>query len=223
VKAASQIPLDLGHAPSFEIEDFIVSGSNEAAYQLVDSWPNWPTSIIALVGPLASGKSHLARAWANEAGAVLFGTDTPIHELKTGTPVLAEDLDTQGLADDDIFHLLNWTREISAPMLITSSTHPNHWQIELADLRSRLATIVVGEILQPDDDLLLVLMVKLFSDRQLQVDLSVIKYVLPRIERSFSAVYKFVASIDAAALANKRKISKALAKTFLEATAEDQF
>ena len=215
MKAASQIPLDLGHAPSFAIEDFIVSGSNEAAFQLVDSWPSWPAPVVALVGPKASGKTHLARAWATDAGAVLFVPGMAVSDLNPGQPILAEGLDSQNRSDEDIFHLLNWAKEISSSLLITSAIHPNHWSVKLPDLRSRLATVVVGEILQPDDDLLMILMVKLFSDRQLQVDLTVIKYVLPRIERSFAAVFEFVARADAAALADKRKISRTLAKTCL--------
>lgn len=216
VKAASQIPLDLGHAPSFEIEDFIVSGSNEVASKLVQSWPSWPAKVVALVGPASSGKSHLARAWAADAGAVIYGADMAASDLTPGRPVLAEDLHAQGRTDDEIFHLLNWAKEISSSLLITSRQHPNRWPVSLPDLRSRLATILVGEILQPDDELLMLLMAKLFSDRQLQVDMAVLTYAVPRIERSFSAVYAFVARIDAAALAGKRKISRALAKSCIE-------
>ena len=216
MKAASQIPLDLGHIPSFDVEDFIVSGSNEAASRLVQSWPNWPAKAIALVGPASSGKSHLAMAWAADAGAVVFGADMTASDLTPGIPVLAEDLDTQGRSDDEIFHLLNWSKEISSNLLITSRQHPNHWPVSLPDLRSRLATVLVGEILQPDDELLMLLMAKLFSDRQLQVDMPVLAYVVPRIERSFSAVYAFIARVDAAALAGKRKVSRALAKSCLE-------
>lgn len=216
MKTASQIPLDLGHAPSFEIDDFIVSGSNEAASNLVRSWPNWPAKTVALVGPASSGKSHLAQAWALDAGATIYGAGMTARDITPGVPVLAENLDRQGRPDAEIFHLLNWTKEVSSNLLITSQQHPTKWQIELPDLRSRLATILVGEILQPDDELLMLLMVKLFSDRQLHVELPVLNYLIPRIERSFASVYGFVARVDAAALAGKRKISRALAKSCLE-------
>jgi len=216
VKATSQIPLDLGHDPSFDMADFIVSGSNEAAFALVNSWPDWPGHVVGIVGPSASGKTHLARAWALESDAHIFSADHAVSDLRPGQAVLAENLDQQGRSDEDIFHLFNWIKEISATLLITSGTHPNRWSVTLPDLRSRLATIAVGEMLQPDDELLMVLMVKLFSDRQLQVDMTVLNYVLPRIERSFAAVQGFVSRLDAAALADKRKISRALAKSCLE-------
>ncbi len=217
MKPASQIPLDLVHEPSFEMADFIVSNSNEAAHKLVKSWPNWPGTVCALVGPAACGKTHLARAWAAEANACLLTPDMAVRDLNPGQAVLAEDLDDQGRSEDDIFHLFNWVKEISASLLITSKISPNRWGVSLPDLRSRLSTVMVGEIQQPDDDLLMVLMMKLFSDRQLQVDITVINYILPRIERSFEAVYKVINRMDTLALADKRKITRALAKACLDA------
>jgi chromosomal replication initiation ATPase DnaA len=221
VKIPPQIPLDLGHSPSFEMADFIVSGSNEAACGLVRSWPNWPSHIVALVGPKVSGKTHLAEAWAAEANAVIFHADMQVSDLSPGTAILADDLETQGRSDEEIFHLFNWVKEISATLLITARTHPTRWGVQLPDLRSRLATITVGEIQEPDDELLMMLMAKLFSDRQLQVDLPVLSYVIPRIERSFAAIHSFVARIDSVALADKRRITRALAKSCLEMAPEE--
>lgn len=212
----SQIPLDLSHAPSFEMADFVVSSSNEAAFELLQSWPGWPGHVAALAGPKASGKTHLAMAWADEVGATVFTLDGDVSQLKAGQPVVVEDLDRDDLDEASLFHLFNWTKEIGSTLLLTGQTAPNRWEIELPDLRSRLATVAVGEILQPDDDLLLVLMVKLFSDRQLQVDMTVLNYALARIERSFNAIYHFVSAVDQAALASKKRVTKALAKTCLE-------
>lgn len=65
----------------------------------------------------------------------------------------------------------------------------------------------VAMIHAPDDDLLSSVLVKLFSDRQLQVSVDVVKYILPRIERSFSAVRSLVSEIDRQALAQKRPVS----------------
>lgn len=212
----SQIPLDLGHQASFEISDFIVSTSNEAAFTLVQSWPDWPSHVVALVGPQASGKTHLARAWAKEVSATVFEAGQPISDLEPERPVLLEDVDTGAVSDEEFFHLFNWSKEIGANLLVTAKNAPTKWEIELPDLRSRVATITVGEISQPDDNLIMALLIKLFSDRQLQVDLSVVNYVLPRIERSFRAVYEFVTRLDAEALAGQRKISRALAKSCLD-------
>jgi len=211
----SQIPLDLEHEPSFAFEDFIVSSSNEAANDLICNWPAWPQHAVAIVGPAASGKTHLARAWAAYSGATLYSGLESIKALDEGSAVLIEDIDRLEYPEKDVFHLFNWVKEISGSLLMTSRLHPTRLKITLPDLRSRLATVFVGELQEPDDQLLTAVLVKLFSDRQLQVDMLVVEYLLPRIERSFSAIVSLVDLMDRTALAGKRKITRDLAKTCL--------
>ncbi len=217
VKQAKQIPLELPHKPSFDMADFIVSASNDAAFAVVDSWPDWPHHAIALVGPAASGKTHLANAWAKRASAVEVSAADEIKALPAGSNVLVDGADAADRNDDTLFHLFNWTKETGGHLLLTGRTAPNLWDAKLPDLRSRLATLPVAEISEPDDHLLMVLLVKLFADRQLQVDLAVVDYIIRRIERSFTAAKELVDAIDRDALADKRKITKALAKACLEA------
>ncbi|SDD69224.1 HdaA/DnaA family protein [Kordiimonas lacus] len=217
VKQAKQIPLELPHKPSFEMADFIVSASNEAAFSVVDGWPDWPHHAVALVGPAASGKTHLAKAWAKRADAIEVNASDEIDAIAPGSNVLVDGADAATRRDETLFHLFNWTKETGGHLLLTSRTAPNLWNVALPDLKSRLATIPVAEISEPDDHLLMVLLVKLFSDRQLQVDLAVVDYIIKRIERSFTAAKELVDAIDRHALADKRKITKALAKTCLEA------
>ena len=50
--------------------DFIVAPGNARALAFLDAWPDWPAPAAALFGPSASGKTHLARIWAERAGAV---------------------------------------------------------------------------------------------------------------------------------------------------------
>ncbi len=214
-----QIPLDLPHKPSFALEDFVVSQSNETAFALLDAWPDWPTHALALIGPRASGKTHLASAWAARSGAVRVNATARLEDLPKGKPVLVEDADSTDRDDNTLFHLFNWTKEQGTSLLMTAKSPPSRWNVTLPDLRSRLATVTVAEMEEPDDHLLMVLLVKLFSDRQLQVDLSVISYVLPRIERSYDAAKALVEKLDRSALAEKRKITRTLAKACLEGRA----
>jgi chromosomal replication initiation ATPase DnaA len=58
-------------------------------------------------------------------------------------------------------------------------------------------------------------MIKLFSDRQLQVDEETIAYLLTRIERSLAAVRAVTASLDRAALSRGRRVTRALAAEVL--------
>jgi len=53
--APRQLPLDLPVETRLEVEDFVISSSNEVAYQLIEKWPDWPDRVLLLTGPEASG------------------------------------------------------------------------------------------------------------------------------------------------------------------------
>ena len=71
------------------------------------------------------------------------------------------------------------------------------------------------EIGRPDDTLMAALLVKLFADRQLKVDESVVVFMVARMERSFAAARSLVAAVDATALAEKRNITVPLVRKIL--------
>ena len=60
------------------------------------------------------------------------------------------------------------------------------------------------------------LLVKLFSDRQLRVPLSLIPYLVARMDRSFAAAGALVAALDARALTEGRAITRGLAAQVLD-------
>jgi chromosomal replication initiation ATPase DnaA len=203
-----QLRLDLGRAPSHAREDFIVSRSNAAAVAAIDSWPRWPGGKLALIGPSGSGKTHMARAWAASVGAV---TAVPgaIEVLAAGSaPILLDDAD-RPLDEDSLFHLMNMA-DTGAALLITGRTMPSTWAVRLADLRSRLNALTAAQIEPPDDALLLGIMKKLFSERNIEPKTGVEAYILRRIERSAPAMQDIVRRIDELAGTEKREVTRAL-------------
>jgi len=68
----------------------------------------------------------------------------------------------------------------------------------------------------PDDALLAAVLGKLFADRQVVVPPTLIPYLVTRMERSFTAARALVARLDAAALAQGRPITRALASALLD-------
>jgi chromosomal replication initiation ATPase DnaA len=213
-----QLALALPYAENFSREDFLTGASNEAALSLVERWPDWPDRALAIVGPEGAGKSHLAAIWADIAGArrvsarVLGETNLPAA-LATGALVI-EDAGEQ-LDERALFHLLNLMRQQDAFVLMTARTPPAMWSVELADLVSRLRAIPAVQLRPPDDALLRAVMVKLFADRQLTVDETLIAYLLMRIERSFAAARAAVDDLDREALRQKRPVTRALAAELL--------
>ncbi len=210
-----QLVLALDHAVSFARDDFLPGPSNAAALALIDRWPDWPARVMALVGPLGSGKSHLAAIWAEAAGArvlsakLLSETDLPAA-FATGTLVV-EDVDPEGLDERALFHLLNLAREQDAYVLITSRSAPSGFRVGIRDLASRLRAVPAITLAPPDDVLLRSLIVKLAADRQLAVDEALVNYLANRIERSFEAAHAVVARLDEEALRQHRPVTRALA------------
>ena len=216
----AQLLLDLPHLTGFGREDFLVSGSNELAVRMIDDWANWPMARLALIGPARSGKSHLTRVWAHQSGAEIVGaSDLAALPILSG-PVAIEDVDRLArLADDErdaaetaLFHLHNELAAAGSPMLLTGLGAPTEWRIRLPDLRSRLGALSVAEISPPDDALLSSVLVKLATDRQVQIPPKVIGYILKRIERSFAAAEALAERIDAASLRDKRPVTIQLVK-----------
>jgi chromosomal replication initiation ATPase DnaA len=211
--------LDLAHAESYARDDFLGGPSNAVALTLIDSWPDWPNRIVALIGPEGSGKSHLASVWAGLAGARSIAArslrehDVP-PALATGALVV-EDAVEAGFDETAMFHLLNLGREEGAFVLITARSAPAVWAIRTRDLASRLKAVPVVALASPDDALLRAVLVKLFADRQLGVDEQLVGYVATRIGRSFADAKAAVAALDQEAMRRQRPLTRALAAEVL--------
>lgn len=220
--APRQLALALDHVENLTRDDFLVGPPNESALTMIERWPDWPNRVIALAGPAGSGKSHLASIWAAQSGArflsarALPETHLPAA-LATGALVL-EDIADNDLDERALFHLLNLVRQDEAWLLFTAHTPPTQWRIALADLASRLRAVPALTLSPPDDALLRAVIVKLFADRQLAVDESLVGYLVSRIERSYAAARAAVALLDQEALRRKRPVNRALAAEVLRDT-----
>jgi chromosomal replication initiation ATPase DnaA len=218
-KIPRQLALALDHAESFAREDFLSGPCNAAALALIDRWPDWAGQAVVLVGPEGAGKSHLAAIWAAAAGArflaarALAGAALPAA-LATGALVV-EDLAAGQFDERALFHLLNLAREERAFVLLTARTPPAGWKLAIPDLASRLKALPVVALTAPDDVLLRGVLVKLFADRQLAVDESLVGFLVKRIERSIAAARAVVAELDREAMRQQRPLTRALAAEVL--------
>ncbi|HEY6753618.1 MAG TPA: DnaA/Hda family protein [Pseudolabrys sp.] len=213
--APRQLVLALDHSVSFAREDFLRGPSNSAALTLIERWPDWPDRIVALIGPEGSGKSHLAAIWAEATGArvlsakLLSTTDVP-GALATGALVV-EDLESVALDEQALFHLINLAREERAYVLLTARSAPASFAVTIRDLASRLRAVPTVMLTPPDDALLRSLLVKLAADRQLELDESLLTFLINRIERSFAAAHAAVQKLDHEAMRQQRPVTRALA------------
>ncbi len=215
-----QMLLDLGHRAALGREDFLVAPSNRDAVAWIDLWPNWPAPGIAIYGPEACGKTHLAEVWRARSDARrvtpadIAGRDAPAI-LAGALTVVIEHAD-RCTDERALLHLFNYVAAQGGSLLLTASTPPVQWRLGLADLRSRLTALPAIAVGAPEDALIEAVMVKQFADRQVRVSPDVIAYLVPRLERSLATVRAVVAALDAAALAERRAVTVPLARQILD-------
>jgi chromosomal replication initiation ATPase DnaA len=212
-----QLPLELALDPQFGEEDFLISNCNADAYASIESWPDWPSRMLVLTGPPASGKTHMAAIWAKRSAARLISTralaKASVPALVGAGAVVVEDLDRGEVDETALFHLINLATEKQAFLLLTSGTQVPSFKT--LDLQSRLRRIPQVAISAPDDQLILALLVKMFVDRQMVVDIALVNFLSIRIERSFKAARDTVETLDRETMARGRRLTRPLAAKIL--------
>ena len=223
--AARQLVFDLPHRSALGLEDFIVSGSNEAAVRLIDSWPQWPHPVVIVSGPAGSGKTHLANVWCQQASAVIVAAaaldEAAAAKLAECRAIAVEDADRGIASERALFHLMNFSREQGLSLLITGRTAPGEWSIGLPDLRSRLRACPVALLGEPDENLLLAVLVKLLHDRQLPATPAAVGYLARHLDRSMAAALAVVEALDKLLWDKPSEITREVARKSLAAIGKD--
>ncbi|MFT6945182.1 MAG: chromosomal replication initiation ATPase DnaA [Yoonia sp.] len=215
---ANQLAFDWPAGVALGPNDFFVSQANAQAFAMLGTPDTWPEGKLVVTGPSGAGKSHLARIFRTQSDAVLLNAIDIAADFRTqALAIIIEDMEHLPRASEEaVFHLHNNLRASGGFILMTAETPPIRWPIALPDLASRMQAATVVEIANPDDALLSALIMKLFADRQISPKPALVQYLSTRIERSFTAAADIVAQLDAAALAQGRKINKALAADLLD-------
>ena len=207
-----QLPFVFDHNAAKGRDDLRVSARLKAAIIIIEQWPAWPSPVVILAGPVGSGKSHFANIWQERSDATYIhptlGSDAAV--IAAAGPVIFEDADRIDFDETQLFHVINSVRENGTSLLMTSRLWPTCWSVKLPDLSSRLRAATTIDIGEPDEDLLVQVIVKLFADRQLYVDEKLVLYIAKRIERSLGAAQAIVERLDRLALARGTRITRSL-------------
>ncbi len=210
-----QLPFDFPKLVSYGAENFYATQSNQKAFDVINSLPEWNTFAIIIYGENGCGKTHLAKfaSEKEENSTIIAAKDLDIFYKPEHKLVIVEDI--ENVNQEALFHLFNNLKE-NGLLLLTATKSVNHIGFTLKDLRSRLLTIPEIEITEPGDDLILALLLKGFSDLQIDIGNDELQYILKHIERSYTAVYNLIKNIDFHSRSQKRKITIPLIKQAME-------
>lgn len=220
-----QYILKFPHVKKYYAEDFIVSESNQNSYDYISAWPNnwgvdpYPNALL-LYGPQYSGKTHLCHIWAEKSSAHFIKPneyELPNFEsLMPYNALIIENLDEYQIQQDLLLHLFNFAFETKKFLLLTSGTKAQNLTYDLADLRSRINSVMQISISFPDLEMIRIILHKNFSEKSLKVSTDVINYLVNKMPRNMKYIHEFVNEIDQLSLTKKRNITIPLIRNILE-------
>ena len=213
-----QQSLPLRLIPSYRRHDFIVGESNNEAVNWVDCFNKWTVNGLIIIGPCASGKSHLVSILKQKDQCKIIEA-TDINKEKIDI------LRLKNLVIENIekinnytffLHIMNLIKENKFKIILTSRLPVNKLKITLDDLKSRLFALPQARILLPTDDVLRGIIIKISKDKGLPLNNLVINFILNHVERSYLAINNFINELDQLSLNKKKKITIPLIKSFLK-------
>ena len=196
---SDQLILKFPEHRAYKMEDFYVSPSNQEAYNLINSWPNWLKRIVNIFGPPGSGKSHLASILKTKTKCLQVLpnelNENIIFEFKTKEALIIENFNEK-ISERLLFSLWNIALQDNKYFLINSIKPINSYKFKLPDLISRIKSSLIIGIKLPSDDLISAIIAKNFSDKQIMVEEKHINYIIKRIDRSYEKISQFILTLD---------------------------
>jgi len=148
----------------------------------------WPVKATILTGPRRSGRTLLARTFAERVQGLVI-----------------DQADRQD--EEEVFHAWNSAQDSGLPLVMIANEAPPAWTPSLPDLRTRLAITPVATINPPDDALFEALIQLLFADRGLHVPLEALKFMTERLSREYWTAERAVEEVDRFAIAERARVT----------------
>lgn len=226
---SEQIPL---FQPVHEVSfDNYWLGNNTEVVELIKAQIREPDQpCLYLWGKTGVGKSHLLQASCGYAHLQQKSTVyVPFADYNNMEPCILQGLENYSVIciDDvevvarhkaweaEVFHLFNRAREHGALMIFTATKKPADLDIELQDLRSRLAWGIVWQLQEmTDQDKLAALQLRA-RQRGFSLSDEVGTYLMQRWPRDMHSLFALLDTLDHASLAEHRKLTIPFVRRFL--------
>lgn len=193
-------------------DNYFVNHTNQKAYDLtiLEEF----NQNIFLFGPKKSGKSYLASLWKDKNNAISYNNNLSTI-IETRKNIVIDDILGKS-SDESLFHLINHCKLHNLRMYFVSSVDLNIYDFKFKDLYSRLREFVYLEIKAPDDEMCKMLMIKLFSDKQIIIkNKEIFNFIFKRLSRTYLDIYIFIEKLDRLSLEKKRQLTIPLIKEII--------
>ena len=218
MKDLNQLLLNFKQNQNFNYNDFYVSKSNYYAFQLIEKWPKWEKNILNISGEKYSGKTHLSNIFLNKNGGIKVEEKEINNEIfkkfKLYENIIIDSYDNK-VDEKLIYSIFNLADQDNKYLIINSINPINKIDFKLNDLKSRSKNCLFAQIENPDDELMFAIILKSFSDRQIQIDKKLIDFIIKRIDRSYGKIADFIYKVDELSLKKKKAISINIIKEIL--------
>ena len=218
MKNLNQLLLNFKYKQNFNYNDFYVSKSNYYAFKLVEKWPVWEKNILNIFGEKFSGKTHLANIFINKNKGIKVDENEINEEVfkkfKLYENIIIDNYDNKS-EENLMYSIFNLVDQDNKYLIINSLNPINEIEFKLNDLKSRSKNCLFAKIDYPDDELMFAIILKSFSDRQIQVDKKLIDFIIKRIDRSYGKIVDFIYKVDELSLKKKKAIDLKTIKEIL--------
>lgn len=224
-----QLTLGIKLRDDANFENWYVGHNEELLASLKTLLQTTAGSYMLLWGARGSGKSHLLQAASQILSLNGRSFYLPLTDAASFSPTVLENLDDFALIciddvqeivgkvvwEESLFHFFNRCQASDSRLLISIDSLANLKSIQLADLRSRLASGVTYQVKGLDDEQKLGALQLRAKRRGLSLNEEVGKYLLNHHSRDTTKLFDILEKLDTASLAAQHRLTIPFVKAVL--------
>ena len=219
MKDLNQLLLKFDLKQNYKNEDYYVNKSNFFAFSLIEKWPKWEKNILNIYGERHCGKTHLSNIFKKKHKALKMQANEfnneSLKEFKIFENLILDDFD-ETIDEKLMYTLFNIADQDNKFILINSLVPISELNFKLEDFVSRTKNCIFAKIENPNDELMFAILLKNFSDRQINIEKKLIDFIIKHIDRSYGKIYEFIYKLDEISLKKKKSIDFKIIKEALK-------